>query len=75
MDAVTRTFRIGPICRPLKRASKTGDAIGTPRNPRLKPGATDLSPSSPGASGFSRGFPIAIPPSRARFSGRQRPRV
>jgi hypothetical protein len=67
MDAVER------VCRPLKRASKMGNAF---LNPRLKPGATVLASDQAGersvAPGFSRGFSIAIPTSRARFSGRQR---
>jgi hypothetical protein len=50
MDAVE------PVCRPLKRASKMGNAF---LNPRLKPGATDLSPAWSDARtvapGFSRG--------------------
>jgi hypothetical protein len=43
MDAVERRL-LRPLCRPLKRAPKMGDAFA---DPRLKPGATDLLSSSP----------------------------
>src|SRR4051794_11164093 len=40
MGEVTRH----PLCRPLKRAR---NMVMTSDNPRLKPGATDLTPASP----------------------------
>jgi hypothetical protein len=51
---------LGPLCRPLKRAPKMGDAF---RDPRLKPGATALALDEGGERDCSAIFRLNLPTS------------